>query len=285
MAKNPRNKQAETSATDNQSEEDIVSDTDTQAPEAAAEATTAEAPAAPKVTAEEHEENLYAAIVQFASDQDVSVLQGAYREIPTASRGKVQGVAMKRAMTEGNVDMDVLGSVLDAFNNLPAATKSRTAKPSLDEATLNTIRLAGLMVGYETLREEFGAEIHAAASEWFKNGAPEAYQSAILKVAANAAAASAKGGRGGGGNRTTMTEKVADLLARGAITAGATLTGANDATATVEADGSITTNGESFTNPSAAARSHRTKDGKATSTNGWDFWQYEGKPLGDLRKS
>lgn len=281
MAKNPRNKGTQPSNTDEKEQD--VSDTAT---EAEAPITT-EAPKAPKEPKPviDHEGNLYAAITAFASDSDTAALQEAYRAIPGAARGKVQGVAMKRAMTEGNVDMDVLGSVLDAFNNLPTATKTRTAKPSLDEPTLNAIRLAGLMVGYEQARADLGEEAHAQASEWYANGAPEEHTTAITKVADNVVKASSKVGRGGGGNRVSLTEKLPDLIARGAISAGAVLKGANGAEATVNADGTVTSNGETFTNLSKAARSHRTKDGKETSTNGWEFWTIDDKPVGELRKS
>lgn len=283
MPSNPRNKSAKSGA----DKEKAVTDTTTdEAP--ASEAPATEAPAAPKVTAEQHEANLYNAIVAFGTDGNVETLQAAYREVPAAARGKVQGVAMKRAMTEGGVDMDALGSVLDAFNNLPAATKSRTSKPSVDEPTLAALRLAGLMVAYAQVQADLGdlgATAHEQAQAWYANGAPEEHTNLITKIASNVVTASQKGGRGGGGTRQTMTEKVSDLIARGALAEGAVLKGAGGVEATVNADGSITTNGESFDNLSAAARVHRTKDGKATSTNGWDFWQFDGKPVGELRKS
>ena len=257
--------------------------------EAVSTTETTEAPASPAPTADkpviDHEGNLFTAITAFASDSDVAALQEAYRAVPAAARGKVQGVAMKRAMTEGGVDMDVLGAVLDAFNNLPAATKSRTTKPALDEATVAAIQLAGIMVGYESAKQRLGDEAHATAAEWFANGAPEEHVTAVTKVAANVDNASQKGGSGGG-TRTRLTEKLSDLIARSAISAGAELKGANDVTAQVNPDGTVTTKGETFDNLSAAAKVHRVgEDGKQTSTNGWDFWQFEGKPVGELRKS
>lgn len=272
MARSPKTK-----------EKEAVTDQTTEAPEAT-EAPT-EAPAEAKAPID-HEGNLYAAITAFASDSDVAKLQEAYREVPAAARGKVQGVAMKRAMTEGGVDMDVLGAVLDAFNNLPAATKSRASKPQVDEPTLNAIRLAAAMVAYEQLRSDLGEEAHATASGWYENGAPEEHTTLITKIAAASVAATVKGGRGGSGNRTTLTEKVSDLVARGALSEGSVLKGANGVEAVVQADGSVVSDGQSFDNLSAAARHHRPgKDGKATSTNGWDFWQFDGKPVGELRKS
>lgn len=284
MATNPRNKGRKPANTDN--EENTVSDTDTTTEAPEAEATPApEASKEPKEVID-HEGNLFNAIVAFASDSDTPALQEAYRAIPSAARGKAQGVAMKRAMTEGGVDMDVLGNVLDAFNNLPAATKSRATKPQIDEPTLAAVRLAACMVAYDQLRSELGDEAHTQALEWYQGEAPEEHRTLITKVAANVVTASAKGGRGGTGTRNTMSEKLVDLIARGALPEGAVLKGAGEAEATVQADGSVITKGESFTNLSAAARVHRTKeDGKATSTNGWDFWNYEDKPVGELRKS
>lgn len=291
---NPRNKSKKSDT--NPEQENTVSDTATE-PEAA-EATTPEAveaaPEAPAAPAEpkveiDHDANLYKAIVDFGNDKDVAALQAAYREVPSPSRGRVQGIAMKRAMQEAGFGMDVLGDVLDAFNNLPAATKSTRTKPTVDEPTAQRIRLAGLMVAYSVLQSEFPPEAHTDAAEWFANGAPEAHAQAILKVAENAVKASAKTGRGGSGNRATLSEKLPDLLARGAVTVGQVLKGANDAEATILDGGKVSTGGQEFDNLSAAARHHRpAKDGsgKGTSTNGWDFWTIDGKTtVGSLRNS
>lgn len=231
------------------------------------------------------EDALFDAIVQYAQDKDTSKLQETYRSVHASSRGKAQGVAMKRAMTEGNVDMDTLGEVLDAFNNLPAASKTSRTKPKVDESTLNAIRLTGMMVAFENLRNELGDDAFQQANEWFSNEAPEDHQSSIEKVAESVSKASTKGLRGGGGTRTTYNDTVADLVERGDLQPGQELKGANDVTATVTEDGKLHTAGEDFDNPSAAARAHRTKDGKATSTNGWDFWTTEdGTSIGDLRQ-
>lgn len=232
------------------------------------------------------EDALYDAIVKYGNDRDTASLQETYRSVHASSRGKAQGVAMKRAMTEGNVDMDVLGEVLDAFNNLPAASKTSRTKPTIDEGTVKAIRLTGLMVAFENLRQELGDEAYNVATEWFGGNAPEEHQSQIDKVADGVTKASEKGVRGRGGNRTSYSDTIADLVGRGTLTAGQVLKGANDVTATVTEDGKLETAGESFDNPSAAARAHRSKeDGKSTSTNGWDFWQTEdGKSIGELRE-
>lgn len=284
MATNPKRGRKAT----NKSQEDTMSDTATEAPveaEAPAEAPATEAPAEVKDETPP-EDALYDAIVAFSNDSDVKALQETYRGVHSSARGKAQGIAMKRAMTDGGVDMDVLGAVLDAFNNLPAASKSSRTKPKVDEATLAAIRLSGLMVAFEALRAELGEDAFTTATEWFGAEAPEEYRTQILKVAGNVTKASTKGTRSSSGGRDTLKEKVADLIARGALPAGSVLKGANDVEATVEADGTITTNGESFTNLSAAARVHRVKeDGTKTSTNGWDFWTFDGKSVGELRKS
>lgn len=293
---NPRNKNRKQSET-NPDEENNVSDTATEATEPTTEAAEAPAPEAaapaaapaePKVEVD-HEGNLFDAIVAFSTDKDVAKLQGVYREVPSPSRGRVQGIAMKRAMQEAGFDMSILSEVLDAFNNLPAATKSTRTKPSVDEPTSQRIRLAGLMVAYAQLQQEFGPEAHAEASAWFESGAPEAHVQSILKVTSNVLTASAKSGRGGSGNRTSLSEKLPDLLARGAVQVGQVLQGANDAKATILDGGKVETDGQTFDNLSAAARHHRpAKDGsgKGTSTNGWDFWTTDGKTtVGSLRNS
>lgn len=291
---NPRNtrKSPTNSKSNDKSQEDAdMSTTEapvTEAPvEEPTEAPAPEAPAAPAEPKEkvDHEGLLFQAIVTFGNDGNVEALQSVYRDVPAAARGKVQGVAMKRAMTEGGVDMEVLSSVLDAFNNLPTATKSRTAKPQVDDATLAGLRLFGLMKAYEALRSELGEPAHEQAVAWNSEGIPEEHSALTAKITENVVTASSKLGRGGG-TRNSFTEKLADLIGRGALSEGDVLKGANGAEATVNADGTVTTSGQTFDNLSAASRVHRTKeDGKTTSTNGWDFWTFDGKPVGELRQS
>lgn len=300
-AKNPKSKskstKKENEVTDTATEievSDQIENADTTAEVAeAVEGATEESGALSSKSDIAPEDALFEAIVNFASDRNTEALQDVYRSVHASSRGKAQGVAMKKAMTEGNVDMDVLGDVLDAFNNLPAATKTTRTKPKVDEGTMNAIRLAGLMVGFEALRAELGEEAYAEANAWYGGEAPEEHQAAVLKVAENVQKASAKGVRSSRGGRSSLREKISDLVARGALAEGDVLTGANDVKATVNADGTLSTvnpqtgETESFDNPSAAARIHRVKDdGTVTSTNGWDFWQTEsGQSVGDLRQS
>lgn len=289
---NPRNKAGakstdtkEQDMTDTTTDEAVTEVADVPSEPSTAEAAPAAEAAAPKAVID-HEGNLFDAIVAFASSEDenkVATLQGAYRAVPAAARGKVQGVAMKRAMTEGSVDMDVLGNVLDAFNNLPTVTKSARVKENLPPEVAGAIRLAALMVAYPAAQTELGDEADAQARVWYKDGVPAEHLDTVLRLATQAIKSLDKGGRGGGGDRVQMTEKMKDLLDRGVITAGAELTGAGGVTASVNEDGTISTNGETYPNPSAAARIHRIKDGKPVSTNGWDFWQFEGKSVGDLR--
>lgn len=231
------------------------------------------------------EDALFDAIVKYSEDRDTAALQDTYRSVHASSRGKAQGIAMKRAMTEGNVDMDVLGDVLDAFNNLPAASKTTRTKPKVDEGTTNAIRLTGLMVAFENLRQELGEDAYNTATEWFGGEVPEEHAGTVEKVTEAVNKASTKGLRGGGGTRTSYNDTVKDLVERGDLQVGQVLKGANGVEATVTESG-LETAGETFDNPSAAARAHRDKgDGKATSTNGWDFWQTEdGKSIGELRQ-
>lgn len=284
-ATNPKSRKSRKS--NKNTEENPVTDIDTTEAEATTEAAPeAAAPEEPKTPAEDI---LFDAITKFASDGDVASLQESYRGVHSSARGKAQGIAMKKAMTEGNVDMDVLGSVLDAFNNLPTATKTSRTKPAVDDDTANVIQLVGLMQAFESLRAEYGDDTFATATEWFDNGGasiPTEHADRVARVAENVNKASSKGIRGNGGGRTSYKESIADLVGRGDLTEGQVLKGANDVEATVQADGTLLTAGESFDNPSAAARAHRSKeDGSKTSTNGWDFWSTEdGTAIGTLRQ-
>lgn len=280
MAENPRRNRRSGNKAEATETENTVSDATetTEAPTPAPEAKVDK----PKV---DHEQNLFDAIVIFAGDtSDEASLQEAYRAVPAAARGKAQGVAMKRAMAEGGVDMEVLGSVLDAFNNLPTATKASRTKVELDPTLAGAIRLKGLMDAFNALRVELGEDSYNLADTWLQSEVPEDNAAAVTKVAESVTKASALRG-GNGGPRTTFKESLKDLLERGAINAGAELTGANDAKAVVNAEGTVTVNGEVYTSLSTAASALRPKaDGSGnTSTNGWDFWQYDGKPVGALR--
>lgn len=289
-ATNPKSRKSRKS-NNKSTEENPVTETDTtteapEATEAPAEAPEATEPEEPKTPAEDL---LFDAITAYATNKDVSALQEVYRGVHSSARGKAQGIAMKRAMTEGNVDMDVLGEVLDAFNNLPTATKTSRTKPAVDDETANVIQLVGLMQAFEALRSEYGDESFATATEWFDNGGaniPTEHADRVARVAENVNKASSKGIRGNGGGRTSYKEGLADLIERGDLTEGQVLKGANDVEATVQADGTLLTAGQSFDNPSAAAKVHREKeDGNATSTNGWDFWSTEdGTAIGSLRQ-
>ena len=287
-ATNPKRKSSK-SQSSKSTKENPVTDTDTTTEATEAVAPEAAAPAAPEEPKVPAEDILFDAITTYASDKNVAALQEAYRGVHSSARGKAQGIAMKRAMTEGNVDMDVLGEVLDAFNNLPTATKTSRTKPAVDDETANVIQLVGLMQAFESLRTEYGDDAFAQATEWFDNGGaniPSEHADRVARVAENVGKASTKGIRGNGGGRTSYKETIADLVGRGDLVEGQVLKGANDVTATVQADGTLATAGESFDNPSAAARAHRSKeDGTKTSTNGWDFWSTEdGKSIGSLRQ-
>jgi len=285
--RNPKPKEAEVtdSDTDTLTEAPVNENpaSTTEAPAATNGDTAAKAPAEPKP---DHEGNLFAAITTFATDNDVTKLQEVYRTVPAAARGKVQGVAMKRAMAEGGVDLEILGNVLDAFNKLPTATKVSRTKVEIDPSVAGGVKLVALMKSYEAVRAALpnGDEAHAQAQAWFADGIPKEHADHVTRITEGAVKLLDRGGRGGSGVREQKTEQLKDLIERGVLTPGIELTGANDAKAILHEDGGLTTLGEKHGNPSAAARAHRTnKDGKPTSTNGWDFWQHEGQSIGSLR--
>lgn len=287
MAKNPRRKSDTGASTDSASTEtdttpteEVSNMSDTATTEETTETT---APAEAKV-AVDHEANLVAAITQFESDGEVGALQEAYRAVPVAARGKAQGAALKQAMSSGT-SMETLGQVLDAFSNLPAATKTtRTAKVELDPVVEGAVRLAGFMVAFDQLRTELGDESYNLADNWYQEKSPEEYRSAVENVVSNIISGSVLKGNGTRGPRHTFKQSFKELVDSGVIPAGSQLTGAGGATAEVTTDGKIRTDNGEFDAPSAAAKgAATTKDGKEATLNGWAFWQYDGKAIGSLR--
>lgn len=256
-------------------------------PVAEAPAAPAAAPAAPKPEVD-HEGNLFNAIMAYSSDRNLENLQDAYRQVPVAARGKVQGLALKNAMNNG-VDLALLGEILEAFSNMPTATKTTRVKPDLDPAAEAAVRLTGLMIGFENLRKELGDEAFNQATAWYNRGTPEIpeeYRSYVDGVATSVQSNTRVKTSGQRGPRSTFTQSFADLVQSGVIPVGAQLTGAGNVTATVIEGGKIQTEKGVFDAPSAAVKGlHTTKDGKETSTNGWKFWQYNGKSIGELRQS
>lgn len=281
MAKNPRRKSdtevseiSEATPTDQEVNE--VTDT------ATTEATAAPAQASAPV---DHISNLYDAIMAFTSDGNVEALQTAYRAVPVAARGKAQGAAMKQAMGSG-VELPAIGEVLDAFSNLPAATKtSRTTKVELDPVVEGGVRLAGAMIAFDTLRKELGDDSYNLADQWYNSGVPDEYRNSVDSVVASVTKGSEVKSGGTRGPRTTFSQSFKDLVDAGIIPAGAVLTASDGITAEVTDDGKIRTTQGEFDAPSAAAKIHTTKDGKDTATNGWAFWHYDGKAIGTLRQS
>lgn len=297
MAERTKSKSARKSAsTSTPTEEVAVTDTATTeaapaaeeaagTPAANGEATAPEA-AKPK---EDHELNLYTAIMTFASDHNVESLQESYRAVPVAARGRAQGAAMKRAMSEGGVDVTLLGDVLDAFNSLPAATKTTRTKVELEPVDEGAVRLTGIFIAFQNLRNELGEDAFNRAEAWYNGGdlqVPGNFQKYVDAVSANLSKNSTVKTGGPRGPRKTFKESFKELVDRGAIPVGSTLKGAGDEVATVTAEGKIqTADGSLHDAPSTAAKVHTTKDGKAASLNGWQFWTLDGKAIGDLRQS
>jgi hypothetical protein len=249
------------------------------------------APRAEKVVID-HEGNLTKAMLTFAKSQgtaeDVSTLQEAYRAVPTGTRGKAQGIAMKASMDAG-VGMDKLGVILVALNNLPTATKATRTKVEVDPLIANSQKLSALMRLFQTRSEVYGEEAYNLTLQWADENStakPTTEQgAAISKLVEQLTKVIDKTSKSGSTVRTQLTETLADLVTRGALTAGSELTGAGDAKGILNADGSIQTLNKVFDNPSAAARAHRVdpETGKETSTNGWDFWHFGEVTIGSLR--
>lgn len=218
----------------------------------------------------------------------IKALTETYRGIPAAARGKAQGIALKAVVVSGN--SNAIEALLDITNNLPKSGggNGRVSKPSVDPTTALAIQASGLLVAYSDVTGEpqYGAKAAELASDWFQNGAPEQYKDAVLKAAAKAVKGS--NGRGGSGTRATFKETLADLIGRGDIKTPATLTSTekNGVTAKLLKNGTIKVGDEEFKNLSAAAKAVKGtgEDGKPRSVNGWDFWLYEGQPVGSYRK-
>lgn len=266
-------------------EDNEMTDTATEAPEA--EAPTA--PAAPAEPKPDYEANLTAGLIEFGTTGDVAVLQEIYRSIPAAARGKVQGVAMKAAMDDG-LDVGKLGEALDAFNSLPAASKSTRTRAEVDPTTAGAIRLKAVMEAYDALKSEYGDDAHNLADQWYNAGETPSEQATQVERFKDKVVKAAQSGSNGGGPRQSFSEKLSDLIADGRLPVGSTVTGANGASAEV-VEGGLSVNGTVHAAPTAAAKEFRTNDeGKTTSTNGWDFWTVEGDDgksvtIGSLRKS
>lgn len=239
------------------------------------------------------------ALTQAAADgklAEVTVepLQQAYRKIPAARRGSVQAEILKEAMTTPGVNHQAVASVLEEMTKAPQReTGTRTPRPEIPAHVTLGHSLAALDVARQAILtgidSDVASQATALASELFSNGIEdEAQRDSVLTAATKAVnavkAKARKSGTGTGGPRIVKTEGLAQLIERGDLKAGDTLK-AGDRTATITADGKIEVGGNSFDNPTAAAKGA----GVTTSVNGWAFWTVErgGKniPVGDLRKS
>jgi hypothetical protein len=217
-------------------------------------------------------------------EQTTSV-QEVYRAIPSASRSKAQGEALK-AVLEAGGDSVVMGALLDATTNLPRATGTPKARVQLDPVTQLAIQAAGTLVAFADITSdpEIGQEVAKLARGWYSDGVPDEHKDAVLRSASNAVKGASKrsGGGGGGGARRSFTDTLANIVERGDIKAGSTLqSGKDGVTAKVLKSGELKVGDETFANPSAAAK-HIAGEG---SVNGWAYFSYDGKKLGEYRQS
>lgn len=239
----------------------------------------------------DHAGNLSEVFVRVAGDfnealtpEQVAEVQEAFRTIPAAARGKAQATALKAVIEAGN--MSAVESLLDVTTNLPKASGTPRSRVQLDPVVAASIQAAAMLVAYADITSdpEVGEQVATQARGWYNDGPPEDHKDAILRAAANAVKASKRGGRGGtGGARRAFKDTLADIVAREGIKTPATLTfGKDGQTAKLLKSGEIKVDDDTYANPSAAAKA-LSGDGKA-SINGWTFFQYEGKPIADLRK-
>ena len=263
--------------------------------------TTTEAPASetaaekPKV---DHTANLVAAFSGVVgqveagatelTDEQVSALQEAYRDVPSAARAVAQGNAMQAVIEAGRPDL--LPAFIAAITNLPKATKARTAKPTLDPTVAAAIELIALVQAYNSLKEA-NTEASDMATGWLTEGIPADHSAAVEAKAKKALDAVQKSSRGGSGDRSTFTETLKDLVEDGRVPGGSKLTCAVEGVvANVRKDGTVSVKIgdelQTFDNLSGAAKAVKLAAGaKNPSVNGWDFFLYDGKAVGKLRKA
>ena len=221
------------------------------------------------------------------TDEQVTTLQTAYREVPSAARAAAQGTAMQAVIEAGRTDL--LPAILQALNNLPKVTKSRASKPALDPAVAAAIEATALVQAFNSLKSA-NPEATTQATEWLRDGVPTEHAEAISQRAEKALAAVQKASRGGSGDRQRLTETLADLIADGRVPKGSKLTCAVEGvTANVRQNGTLSIKlGEElkeFDNLSGAAKAVKEHAGaKNPSVNGWDFFQLDGKAIGGLRQ-
>lgn len=284
-----------------------VSDTPTDAPEPTepstgtegTESTTEAEPAAPKPSTEELVATLQAQVdnaLQTASGDALAegvteTLQAAYRAVPAAKRGQVQAQILRDKISEPGANHQAIATILEVMTQAPA-TKTRAPKaprPETPEFELVAQAINALDVARQELvnsisTDEIRTQALDLATSRFDGTAETSTE---LTEAINAAAAKAvkavtvkarKASGGTGGPRFVKTEGLTELLSDGRLTAGAELKHGENV-ATVTADGKLTVGGVECANPTAAAK----QAGVTSSVNGWDYWQFDGKPVGNLR--
>lgn len=222
---------------------------------------------------------------ELAEDQ-VAVVQTVFRSIPAGARGKAQGLALKAVVEAGGAVH--LPALIDAMTSAPAPAQ-RASKPKADPRVALTIQAAGILVAFAdvTADEELGADVAAAAKDWFQNGCPDEHKEAILRAAANAVKGAGRrsGGTASGGPRASFKETLSDIIARGGVEAPTELTYGKEGdggTATLLETGEIQVGEAIYANPSAAAKAINEAEGRGQ-VNGWTFFKVGGATLASLR--
>lgn len=292
-----KNKGAQMS--DTQETEPTSAPEPTQPTEGGESTGTTEAPAAPKPTTDElvaelrsQVDNALATASGGTLAEGVSeTLQASYRAVPAAKRGQVQAEILRDAINEPGANHQAIATILEVMTQAPTAkTRApKAAKPEVPEQELLAQALNALDIARATLLEGASSdEVRTEAlnlsdarftgAEEISPEAVEALTAAAAKAAKAVAVKARKSSGGTGGPRTVKTETLANLLEDGRLTVGAELKH-GDNVATVTSEGKLQVGEQVADNPTAAAKAA----GVTSSVNGWDYWQFDGKPVGNLR--
>lgn len=244
------------------------------------------------------------------SDELKAQLQTAYRKVPAARRGNVQaeifGEMMGRA-ADGSINTHALAAILAEMVKAPAGKKgtgTRKAAPALSPEQAAAQALVIVQLAQQTLLAELESDelrdkARTAAKEALAGTIEdEAERNTLLdrvrKVVKSASTRAKASGGGSGESRGSLSEGMAELLARGDVKAGDEIFHGDDVKATITADGKIEVSSPSgveggpFNTPSAAATAVLKKQDKSTAVNGWAYWSIrqgdKSVTLGSLRK-
>lgn len=227
-------------------------------------------------------------------ETDGAALQAAYRAVPAAKRGQVQAEILRAKISDPGANHQAIASLLEIMTQAPT-TKTRAPKAAVPEVPAHVtlaLQINALDVARLALVEGVDAEVltealnlsEAQLQGGFSGDTAEANTSFVTTAAAKIVKAvsvkARKASAGTGGPRNTKTETIANLVERGSLPAGSELKH-GDLVATVTSDGKLKVGETVVENPTAAAKAA----GVTSSVNGWDYWQFSGKPVGDLRQA